>query len=125
MRHRVQIVACGHDTFGADQTADLEDQGEEGREIDKAQRAQKEPAWNQAIRRAMLRVQQPADGGCRSPVHERSALYTGRELRFSVGMDLQRRLRTCDFCQFLRVIQSLIVARNYSPPLDRATTVSV
>ena len=53
------------------------------------------------------------------------ALYTGRELTFSVGLDLKRRLRTCGFCQFLRVIQSLIVVRNYSPPLDRATTVSV
>ncbi len=70
-RYCLQIVICREDAFGTDKAADLKYQRIESREIDEAKRAKKEPAWNQAIRSAMLGVQQPTNGGCRSPVHER------------------------------------------------------
>ncbi len=58
----------------------------------------------------MLRVQQPADGGCRSPVHERWELYTEWELVLFYGVtkldggtkdeQADRGLEYEDFCGF-------------------------
>jgi hypothetical protein len=66
MRYRLQIVTCREDAVRTDEPADLKDQGEKKAEkYDEPQPAQEEPAWNQAVRGARLRVQQPADRRCR------------------------------------------------------------
>jgi len=53
----LHVVVGRQDSVRPDETANLKDQGEERRKIDEAQRPQEEPAGNQAIRGAMLRVE--------------------------------------------------------------------
>src|SRR5712691_12012676 len=77
----MQICVCRENSFGTDEPTDLKHQREKCRKIDEAERAKEEPARNQAVRGAMLRVEQPADGGRRSPVHERRPLYRGWGVR--------------------------------------------
>ena len=68
MRHGLQVFVGGENPLRADQSTDLKDEREEGGKINSAQRAQEKPARNQAVVRAMLRVEQPSDG-MGKPVH--------------------------------------------------------
>src|SRR5579864_7816731 len=69
-----QILVCRQNSFRSNEPTDLKDEREEGGKINTAKGSQEKPAWNQAVKCAMLRVEQPADGG-RNPFHERQQLY--------------------------------------------------
>ena len=63
-----KIVAGGQNSVRADETADLKEQGEKCGEVDAAERAQEEPARNQAVRRSRgaSKSQRIAEGGVQS-----------------------------------------------------------
>ena len=69
MRHGSQEFVGRKNSVGANQAANLKDQRIEGGEVDQAERAQENPARNQALAKAVFRVEEPADDGARRPVH--------------------------------------------------------
>ena len=71
-RHCFEIFVGGKNSVRADESADLKDQREEGRKINQAERAQKDPARKQAVRRAIFRIEPPANEGRRRPSPWRS-----------------------------------------------------
>jgi len=64
-----QKLIRGQDSVGANESANLEKQRKECREIDEGERAQKEPARDEAAAQPELRVEKPAKSACGSALH--------------------------------------------------------
>ena len=84
LRYRFQVAAGGQNSRQTDETADLKAQGEKRGEVDDPERAQEQPARNQAVRGPMLPVKQPTERGPSCPVHDRGH-YTRCFLGDSLG----------------------------------------
>ena len=70
-RDLCQIMVCGENSVGSDQSANLEYQREKRREINQSQRAQHNPSRYKFVARPHLGIQQPASDGSGSPLYFR------------------------------------------------------
>ncbi len=68
-RHCFEIFVGWKNPLRADEPTNLKYQREEGRKVNQAERAQKDPARKQTVRRAVLRIEPPANEGRRAQVH--------------------------------------------------------
>src|SRR3984893_2680664 len=77
LSQRLQIFSGGENSMRPNQSTDLKDQREKRRIINKPERAQKNPAGEQAARSALFRIKQPAQNGRRWPVVHLRPHYSG------------------------------------------------
>jgi len=75
---RTQVFDGGENSVGADEATYLEEQREESREVDHAEGAEEEPAWEKAVARAALGIEEPAEDGSGAKVHGAIPIYRVR-----------------------------------------------
>ncbi len=87
---RLQVVGCGEDACGTDKAADLEDEREEGGEVDKAEETEEEPAGEELVGSPVRGIEEAAEevggrGGRHRRTLERGFLGVRmREVRWGV-----------------------------------------
>ncbi len=83
----VQILARRQNPLRADQSLDLKQQRKERRKVDQPQRAQKQPARDQAVRRAVFRIEEIK----KSPPHRLHDRSFAHELLCDLTLKIVRR----------------------------------
>src|SRR6266851_6321052 len=75
---RAQGFGGGENPVGADESADLEEEGDKSREVNHAEGAEEEPAREKAVARAALGIEEPAEDGSGTKVHDAVPIYRVR-----------------------------------------------
>ena len=71
--YSAKVFGGGKNSIGADQATDLEDEGEEGGEVDYAEGAEEKPTREEAMTVAVLGVERPAEDRWGREVHGRGS----------------------------------------------------